>query len=195
VCVAPDGSLFIADWHDANVGGHNMADRILEFMTGRIYRVAPKGNSKYRVPKVDLKSVSGCVAALQSPNNETRYFAWTELNKMQGKAEKELEKLWAKQNEPRMRARALQLLARIKGNEKKYVQAALKDKDSDIRITGLRIARELKLDVIPYVKQLASDSSPQVRRECAIALRHSESPQAPKLWAKLATQHDGRDRW
>ena len=89
----------------------------------------------------------------------------------------------------------MQLLARIKGSEKKYVEAALKDENSDIRITGLRIARELKLDVIPYVKQLASDPSAQVRRECAIALRHNPSPEAPKLWAELAAQHDGKDRW
>src|ERR1043165_7691892 len=27
VCVAPDGSIYIADWNDAGVGGHNMADR------------------------------------------------------------------------------------------------------------------------------------------------------------------------
>ena len=195
VCVAPDGSLFIADWHDAGVGGHNMADRYLEFMTGRIYRVTPKGGSKYRVGKVNLTSASGCVAALQSPNNATRYLAWTELNKMQAKAQKELDKLWNKNSEPRMRARALQLLARIKGDERKYVEAALKDSNSDIRIAGLRIARALKLDVIPYVKQLAHDSSAQVRRECAIALRHNESPEAAKLWATLAAQHDGKDRW
>lgn len=195
VCVAPDGSLFIADWHDAGVGGHNMADKVMEFMTGRIYRVAPKGASAYRVSKIDVSTAAGCVAALQSPNSATRYLAWTELNKMQGKAQKDLEKLWAKKNEPRQRARALQLLARIKGSEKKYVEAALKDKDSDIRITGLRTARLLKLDVDSYVKQLAKDSSAQVRRECAIALRHNSSAEAPKLWAKLAAQHDGKDRW
>jgi putative membrane-bound dehydrogenase-like protein len=195
VCVAPDGSLFVADWHDAGVGGHNMADRVLEFMTGRIYRLAPKGASAYRTPKVDLSTPAGCVAALQSPNGATRYLAWMELNKMQDKARKDLEKLWAKKDEPQMRARALQLLARIKGNEKKYVEAALKDKNADIRITGLRTARLLKMDVIPYVKQLAKDPSAQVRRECAIALRRSNSAEAPKLWAKLAAQHDGNDRW
>jgi hypothetical protein len=94
-----------------------------------------------------------------------------------------------------MRARALQLLARTKGSEKKYVEAAFKDKDPDIRITGLRIARMEKLDTIPYVKRLAKDSSAQVRRECAIALRHSQSTDAPKIWATLAEQHDGKDRW
>ena len=101
------------------------------------------------MPRFDLKTAEGCVAALHSPNQATRYLAWTALHHMQGKAEKELLKVW-KNNEQRMRARAVQLLARIKGSEKKYVEAALKDKDTDIRITGLRIARALKLDVIPY---------------------------------------------
>jgi putative membrane-bound dehydrogenase-like protein len=195
VCVAPDGSLFVADWHDAGVGGHNMADKVVEFMTGRIYRVAPQGAAEYRVQKFDFNTPAGCVSALQSPNNATRYLAWTALNRMQGTARKELENLWGKNNDPRQRARALQLLARIKGSEKKYVEAALKDKDLDIRITGLRAARMLKLDVISYLKQLSKDSSPHVRRECALALRHNQSSDAPKLWARLATQHDGKDRW
>jgi putative membrane-bound dehydrogenase-like protein len=193
VCVGPDGALSIADWHDAGVGGHNMADRKLETMTGRVYRVAPKGHQTPSAsPKVN--SAKNAVIALQSPNQATRYLAWTTLNKMQGKAEKELLKLW-NSDDARMRARALQLLARIKGSEKKYVESALADKHSDIRITGLRIARSLKMDLIPYVTQLVKDSSPQVRRECAIALRHSGSAEAPKLWTTLAQQHDGKDRW
>ncbi len=193
VCVAPDGSIYVADWNDAGVGGHYMADQKPETMTGRVYRVAPKGN-KPSVPKLNLSTAEGCVAALQSPNQATRYLAWTTLREMQGNAEKELLKLW-NSNDPRMRARALALLAGIKGSEKKYVEAALKDGHSDIRIAGLRLARELKLDVPSYVQMLAKDSSPQVRRECAIALRHSPSPAAPKLWATLARQYDGKDRW
>ena len=34
-----------------------------------------------------------------------------------------------------------------------------------------------------------------MRRECALALRHNESPEAPKLWVNLAQKHDGKDRW
>jgi len=193
VCVGPDGSLMVADWNDAGVGGHNMADRELETMTGRVYRIAPTG-SKYATARVDLETAPGCIAALQSPNQATRYLAWTTLHKMQGSAEKELLKLWKSDN-ARMRARAIQLLARIKGSEKKYVEMALKDSDSDIRIVGLRTARLLKMDVLPYVTRLVKDGSAQVRRECAIALRHSNSPEAPKLWTVLAQQYDGKDRW
>jgi putative membrane-bound dehydrogenase-like protein len=193
VCVAPDGSLYVSDWNDAGVGGHNMADRKLESMTGRVFRVAPTG-VKATVPKVDLTTAAGCAAALQSPNQATRYLAWTKLHEMQNSAKAELTKLWNGKDQI-MRARALQLLARIKGNEKKQVETALKDKNPDIRIAGLRIARELKLDVIPYVKQLAKDSSAQVRRECAITLRHNQSAEMPKLWTQLAQKYDGKDRW
>lgn len=193
VAVGPDGALFVADWNDSGVGGHFMADQKLETMTGRIYRVAPKGN-RPTVPKLDLKSAKGAVAALRSPNHETRYLAWNALHAMGGKASKELKKAW-NGTEPRQRARALQLLARIKGNELKQVTEALKDTDSDIRVAGLRLARELGLDLIAVAGPLVDDPSPQVRREVAIALRGSSAPAAPALWAKLAARHDGKDRW
>jgi putative membrane-bound dehydrogenase-like protein len=193
VCVGPDGSVYIADWHDAGVGGHNMADRALETMTGRVYRVAP-GGSRPSVPKLDLTSAAGCVAALQSPNQATRYLAWTGLHQMQKGAEKDLAKLWRGDN-PQYRSRAVQLLARIEGNEKKYVSQAIQDKNPDIRIVGLRLARSLQMDVVPLVKKLAKDSSPQVRRECAIALRHNKSTEAAALWTTLASSYDGKDRW
>ena len=184
VCVAPDGSVFIADWNDAGVGGHNMADSKTAQMTGRIYRVAPRG-SKLSVPKTDLKTATGCVAAFQSPNLSQRYLAYTRLNAMGKSAEKHLLTVW-NGNDPRMRARALQLLARIPRRA---------DSDANIRITALRIARTLKLDLIPLVKKLSRDESPQVRRECLIALRHNPSAEAATLWASLASQAPAGDRW
>ena len=193
LCVGPDGALYVADWNDAGVGGHNMADQKLETMTGRVYRLAPP-HHKTAAPKLDLKTAPGCVEALQSPNQATRYLAWTKLHEMQGVAESSLRKLW-NSSEPRMRARALHLLARTKGSETKYIQAALKDSSSDLRITGLRIARELKMDVIADIERLIKDPSPQVRRECAIALHHNQSPEAPQLWVELAKQLEAKDRW
>ena len=106
VCVAPDGSLYVADWNDADVGGHNMADHDPAQMTGRIYRVAPPG-AKPSVPKLDLKTAAGCVAALQSPNLSTRYLAWTKLRDMQKGGEKELLKVWNGKGDPRMRAQSV----------------------------------------------------------------------------------------
>jgi hypothetical protein len=193
VCAAPDGSLFVADWNDSGVGGHYMADQKLAAMTGRIYRIAPPGK-QLSVRKLELTTPRGCIEALASPNLSTRYLAWTRLRALDGKAENDLKKS-SEGKDPRMRARALQLLARIQGKANQYIGTALKDSNPNIRICGLRIARELKMDVTPLVKMLVQDSSAQVRRDCAIALRHNHSPEASKLWATLAAQHDGTDRW
>lgn len=92
-----------------------------------------------------------------------------------------------------MRARAFWVL--VKMQREKYINEALKDLNPEIRITGLRAARQLKLDIIPLVKKLAKDQDPQVRRECFIALRHNKSSEAADLWATLADQYDGKDRW
>jgi len=67
VCVAPDGSLVVADWYDPGVGGNGMRD--LE--RGRIFLVAPKGH-RYPAPEVDLESEAGVLKALNSPNEATR---------------------------------------------------------------------------------------------------------------------------
>src|SRR5690606_37463710 len=71
----------------------------------------------------------------------------------------------------------------------------LESPDPDLRITALRVARRTGLETIPMAERLVRDPSPQVRREVAMSLRHDTDPRAADLWAELATQHDGRDRW
>ena len=56
-------------------------------------------------------------------------------------------------------------------------------------------ARFLKKDIIPIAGKLIEDSSPQVRRELAIALRGNSSKEAAQLWTRLAQEYDGKDRW
>ena len=86
-------------------------------------------------------------------------------------------------------------MSKLPQRGQKYIEQTLDDSNSDMRITALRAAQEIQLDIIPYVAKLVRDPSPQVRRECALALRHDKSPRAPELWAELAVQHNGADRW
>ncbi|MEX0647681.1 MAG: PVC-type heme-binding CxxCH protein [Balneolaceae bacterium] len=189
VAVAPDGSLFIADWYDPGVGGHQYRSP----ERGRIYRIAP-GNSPYHIPEMDYHTVEGAIEALKSPNHETRSKAWLKLNEWGTEAEEALADLW-NSDHSRYRARALWLLSKIDGRGEQYIEQALNDSDPNLRITGLRAARQLDINIIPVISQLVNDPSPQVRREAVIALRHNESPNAPQLWAELAFQYDGLDRW
>lgn len=172
VCIAPDGSLFVADWYDPGVGGHNMGDNTAGEIRGRIYRVAAANeivlSGKHTPPKFD--DVVGCIEALKSPNNSTRYVAWQKLHAMTkgpaitkvvtkdksgkesismklnsdkaavGDAEKALQNLFAS-GPPRQRARALHLLLRVPGKARPYLDAALRDEDADIRATAVRELR------------------------------------------------------
>ena len=189
VAVAPDGSLIVADWYDAGVGGHNMSDQT----QGRIIRIAPPG-TRYTVPALDLSTAAGAARALASPNHATRYLAYQKLHALGRAAEPALAAMYGSAD-ARDRARALWLLARIPGRGARWLDRASHDVDSNIRIVALRATRRIGADVIPIAARLVRDPAPEVRREVALALRHDASPRAATLWADLAAQHDGRDRW
>ncbi len=189
VCVAPDGSLFVTDWYDPGVGGHKQGDSD----RGRLFRIAPPG-SKYVVPTFDFSTAAGAATALRNPNLSVRYKAWTALHKMGIDAEPALLELY-RDAEPHLRARALWLLGKIDGRGEFYVQQAISDDDPNIRITGVRLAKQLNLVPSVALTKLAFDDSPAVRRELAVALRFDDSETMPAVWAILAKAHDGQDRW
>ncbi len=192
ICVAPDGSLMIADWYDPGVGGHAAGDQT----RGRIYRVAPRGSEKYIIPKEDYTSAQGAIAALQNPNLSVRYNAFNALQQMGDKAIPELEKYWNTAADPRMRARAFWVLIKMpKADTKKYIEQAAKDNNPDLRIMAVRAASQSGKNNTAVIAELFKDSDPQVRRECALALHHNKSADAANLWATLAASHDGKDRW
>ena len=190
VCVAPDGSLIIADWYDPGVGGHRQGD----VDRGRLFRVSLP-DQKYSVPKHDFSTVEGAAVALKSPNNATRYLAFTKLKESGSAAEAVLAKMFESDANPRFRSRALWLLGQIDGKTQKYVDLAAHDKDKDIRIAAIRLARRMGMDVIPVVEKLVKDESPQVRRECAIALRPLTDHAKRQLWIQLAVSQGTNDRW
>lgn len=199
LAVAPDGSLFIGDWYDSGVGGHAMGDHEPGKIMGRIYRVALPDLAK--APTPDFSTAEGAAKALTSPNRATQYAAWKALHALGAKAEPALLGLW-KSTDDRIRARALGLLSQLKGSEVKYLSAGLNDPSEDVRIWAIRLCSILEktrgLDTTPLEKDEALvgrllKDTPAVRRQIAIALRGASD--IAKLWAALAQQHDGKDRW
>jgi putative heme-binding domain-containing protein len=142
------------------------------------------------------------VAALRSPNKATQHVAYRALAAMGEKAVPALKGMF-ESNAPRMRARALALLARVPREANAALAAALQDKDSDVVIAGIRLATMLAtsgeldtsvLENMPgLVGRLVGHADPAVRRQLAVSLHHAK--QVEPMWAKLAAQHDGSDRW
>ncbi len=208
VSVAPDGSLFVADWYDPGVGGHGMGD----IEKGRIFRVIPKGNADAVRYSVSTKAASGAGAApfekepyawIDSPNASARYEAWQAFAEIGKEAETWLSRsssigAFSEEASPRTRARALWLLARLE-NGTSHLGQALTDENPDLRIAALRAYRQRDRfhpeSLLDAVESLVIDPDPRVRRECAIALRFQDGEKADQLWAAFARLHDGEDRW
>jgi putative membrane-bound dehydrogenase-like protein len=191
VCVAPDGSLFIADWYDPGVGGHAMGD--LE--RGRIYRVTPKGHKGYNVPTFDFNTAEGAVKAMANANEAVRYLARTAIVKSGAEAGPVLHKTATETKDPRYLARLAWIAVADAELAKQVGEKLMEHPESDLRCMALRMVRETTDDVGALLVKAAGDSSAAVRREAAISLRHSKSAEMPGLWAKLAQQHTAGDRW
>jgi putative membrane-bound dehydrogenase-like protein len=198
VCVAPDGALYVSDWYDPGVGGHGTGDNGAHshnwhLLHGRIYRVAPIGY-KASVPKLDLDSVAGQIEALESPNLARRYLAYTKLIVGGEEARQALFDVFTKSKNAYFRARALWILAR-RSDGQKAVVAALNDADLNIRVTAIRAARLIKMDLVRLADQMLSDTSPAVLRELCLAMRYEPNERAIPVLVKLADKYDGTDRW
>lgn len=194
ICVAPDGSVFVADWYDPGVGGHGIGDTT----RGRIYRIAPKGN-KPSVPKVDLNTKAGFLAALGSPALSVRYMAMAKIGSMERKtAIAWLESAAINKKEPVLRARALWQLGRM--GFLRLLGAAMLDPDPRFRMLAIRIYRDL-YDFTPeqyeadWQKALLKDPSAAVSREALLALRDADPAKARPLIIDLAKLYDGKDRF
>ncbi|QDT59541.1 hypothetical protein SV7mr_20490 [Stieleria bergensis] len=78
---APDGSLYIVDWHNALIGHlqHNLRDPSRDHSHGRIWRVTYKGNPLVTPAKIDGQPIDDLLELLKVPEDRTRYRARREL--------------------------------------------------------------------------------------------------------------------
>lgn len=190
VAAAPDGSVFVSDWFDPGVGGHKLED----IEKGRIFRLAKK-KDEYKPVSLDLTTLPDRIKGLSSPNMDIRFQSWTGLQQLGPKAVSALMEEW-KNPDPLRRARALWLLARIPGKNAAFLEGAMDDPEPEIRAAALRATRRFTPDqLLQAIEKAVGDPAYMVKREAAIALRNLGTPEAAGLWARLAGQYDGQDRW
>ena len=204
VAIGTDGAIYVADWYDPVVGGHQMQDRK---GYGRIYRITPKGK-KLKTPKIDLRTTQGQIAALLNPAVNVRMLGFEALAEQGEKAVEPVMALLSSPN-PYHRSRAIFLLAQLGAEGQFEVERLLKAIDAPVRMTALRALRSITPEnsksipaltasqraLLPLMGNLSVDRSAAVRREVAIALRDVPFDECKYMLINLAKGYDGQDRW
>ncbi len=189
IAVGPDGALYVSDWIDARVGGHQDLD---ETMSGAIYRIAPKGFVP-RVPAFDAATIDGQITALRSPAVNVRAIGFEGL-KARGAASVNAVAALLKDPSLYMRGRAIHLLYQLGPEGRQRAGLPESYADPALRIAAYRAMRRADLDVMPVAARLARDADPGVRREVALSMRDRPAAASLDILVAVARGYDGQDR-
>ena len=172
---APDGSLYIADWHNALIGHmqHNARDPLRDHVHGRIYRVTYPSRPLMKPAKVHGASIPELLETLKHPQLRTRYRVRRELRGRESGAVLPALKSWAaKQKDERLKLEALWVGWGHNAVDLELLKELFASKDHRIRSAAVSVAR-YNIDQLPaaikLVESAAQDPHGRVRLEALVA--------------------------
>jgi mono/diheme cytochrome c family protein/glucose/arabinose dehydrogenase len=177
---APDGSLYIADWHNILIGHmqHNARDPLRDHVHGRIYRITYPSRPLVTPAKVSGASIDELLDNLKLPEYRTRYRTRRELRGRDADEVVAHVKTWVQQldkKDPKYEHHLTEALWVTWGANKvdeALLRSVLAAKDYRARAAAVRVLRytghEVKDQVI-LLKQAAGDEHGRVRLEVITA--------------------------
>ncbi len=175
---APDGSLYVADWHNALVGHmqHSARDPNRDHQHGRIWRITRPDTPLVDPPPVAGATVAQLLQNLGAPEQQTRVRSRRELR---GRPDAEVAPAWldwiTSLADPEGRSLLEALWASV---NRPFFSAALHERclthaDPRVRAAAVRVLRHQRhrppADFVALARRAAADPHPRVRAE-AIAL-------------------------
>jgi mono/diheme cytochrome c family protein len=201
---APDGSLYLVDWHNILVGHmqHNARDPLRDHQHGRIYRITYPERPLVEPAKIADASIGQLLKNLTLPEHRTRYRTRRELrgrdkNKViaaLGKWKTELDP-----NDPRYEHHLLEAMWVSWGlNEinQKALEILLKAKDHRVRAAAVRTLRYVGHQIdnqAELLQQAAADTHGRVRLEAIVGA--SWLPKEKALPILEIAQQQEVDEW
>lgn len=177
---APDGSLYLIDWHNVLVGHmqHNARDPLRDHVHGRIYRITYPSRPLVEPAKVVAASIEELLDNLKLPEFRTRYRTKRELRARDSEAV--LSKLgeWVSaldKNDPQYEHHLLEALWVTWGLDQvdaNLLNQLLKANDFRARAAAVKVLRYSGHQIDNQVDLLmaaAKDENPRVRLEALVA--------------------------
>lgn len=178
--IAPDGSLYVIDWHNILIGHmqHNARDPLRDHVHGRVYRVTYPSRPLLTPAKIDGASVETLLDNLKLPEYRTRYRTRRELRGRN--AAEVLPKItkWVAsldKNDPRYEHHVLEALWVSWGLDKvdqKLLRQMLKAKDYHARAAAVEVLRFVGHQVpdqAALLMQAVKDENSRVRLDAIVA--------------------------
>ncbi|MGV3684763.1 MAG: PVC-type heme-binding CxxCH protein [Daejeonella sp.] len=177
---APDGSLYVADWHNILIGHmqHNARDPLRDHMHGRIYRITYPSRPLIKPAKVAGATINGLLDNLKLPEYRTRYRTRRELRGRKASEVLSQIKTWTAKldkNDPRYEHHLLEALWVTWGLNKvdqQLLKQLLNAKDYHARAAAVRVLRytgHQVPDQEDLLMQAAHDEHGRVRLEAIVS--------------------------
>ena len=167
--IAPDGSLYIVDWHNILIGHmqHNARDPLRDHVHGRIYRLTYPSRPLVTPAKIDGASIPELLENLKLPEYRSRYRTRRELRGRDAAEVSTAVEKWVAgldKNDPRYEHHRLEALW-VTWGANKVNQSLLKDllKSSDYRV------RAASTRVVRYTGH-------QVKDQAALLMASAKDP-------------------
>lgn len=191
VAVGTEGALYVADWFDPVVGGHQMDDQAA---TGAIYRVL-RAESEPLAPDLAGDELGRVLARLRSPATNVHMHAISELVARGEDAVPMLRTIFNARNASReLIARAAWAAGRIGGAAELLCLSLALHPDPEKRAVAWRALARGGADLTATETARSKDGSPIVRRDLALSLRERPFEERRALLVTLA-QSFQRDPW
>jgi mono/diheme cytochrome c family protein/glucose/arabinose dehydrogenase len=177
---APDGSLYVIDWHNVLIGHmqHNARDPLRDHVHGRIYRITYPSRPLVKPAKVEGASVATLLDNLKEPELRTRYRTRRELRSRDPKELLPAVKSWVAaldKNDANYEHHVLEALWTTWGLnavDETLLRQMLAGKDFHARAAAVRVLRyntHRVADHVALLEKAANDEHGRVRLEAIVA--------------------------
>lgn len=177
---APDGSLYVIDWHNVLIGHmqHNARDPLRDHVHGRIYRITYPARPLVKPAAVDGAPIAALLENLKLPEYRTRYRSRRELrehavDQVIPAVQKWVASLAANDtNNAHQQLEALWVTWGMNAVDTDLLRKLIVHSDHRVRCATVRVLRynfDKFPDTLDLLKKAASDDHGRVRLEAVVA--------------------------
>jgi mono/diheme cytochrome c family protein/glucose/arabinose dehydrogenase len=172
---APDGSLYVIDWHNVLIGHmqHNARDPLRDHVHGRIYRITYPSRPLVKIAPVAGAPIATLLNNLNEPESRTRYRTRRELRAHPVSEVLPAVKTWAaEQKDTHAKLEALWTTWGMNQADEDLLRELLACDDFHARAAAVRVLRynhHRIADHAALLEKAAADEHGRVRLEAAVA--------------------------